>query len=120
SNAHLPTRNATPSLHSSHPPPSPHPFLFFLSSSPHPPHLHSFPARRSSDLQRLDSPEQIDVWNRTWAFFEKNLRPGAKVLLEKRDRKSPRLNSSHRTISYAVFCLKKKKKKETIADTDIN
>src|SRR5207248_11176534 len=27
------------------------------------------------------------------------------------DRKSTRLNSSHRTISYAVFCLKKKKKK---------
>src|SRR5207248_5650790 len=26
----------------------------------------------------------------------------------KRDRKSTRLNSSHRTISYAVFCLKKK------------
>src|SRR5437867_6749905 len=30
------------------------------------------------------------------------------------DRKSTRLNSSHRTISYAVFCLKKKKKKENI------
>src|SRR5207248_5196580 len=28
------------------------------------------------------------------------------------DRKSTRLNSSHRTISYAVFCLKKKKTKE--------
>src|SRR5437667_3099183 len=28
-----------------------------------------------------------------------------------RDRKSTRLNSSHITISYAVFCLKKKKKK---------
>src|SRR5207248_10921587 len=27
-----------------------------------------------------------------------------------KDRKSTRLNSSHRTISYAVFCLKKKKK----------
>src|SRR5207248_9295010 len=26
------------------------------------------------------------------------------------DRKSTRLNSSHRTISYAVFCLKKKKR----------
>src|SRR5437867_10507647 len=31
----------------------------------------------------------------------------------RRDRKSTRLNSSHRTISYAVFCLKKKKKKKT-------
>src|SRR5256885_4394217 len=29
------------------------------------------------------------------------------------DRKSTRLNSSHLVISYAVFCLKKKKKKET-------
>src|SRR5687768_12425038 len=29
------------------------------------------------------------------------------------DRKSTRLNSSHGYISYAVFCLKKKKKKET-------
>src|SRR5471032_437179 len=30
------------------------------------------------------------------------------------DRKSTRLNSSHITISYAVFCLKKKKKKHKI------
>src|SRR5258707_11226084 len=29
----------------------------------------------------------------------------------RRDRKSTRLNSSHANISYAVFCLKKKKKK---------
>src|SRR5256885_5467964 len=29
------------------------------------------------------------------------------------DRKSTRLNSSHLVISYAVFCLKKKKKKST-------
>src|SRR2546422_8694338 len=31
----------------------------------------------------------------------------------RRDRKSTRLNSSHGYISYAVFCLKKKKKKKT-------
>src|SRR5436309_6394803 len=31
---------------------------------------------------------------------------------EKEDRKSTRLNSSHVKISYAVFCLKKKKKNE--------
>src|SRR5205807_10012586 len=30
------------------------------------------------------------------------------------DRKSTRLNSSHLVISYAVFCLKKKKKKTTL------
>src|SRR5215211_8972703 len=32
----------------------------------------------------------------------------------RRDRKSTRLNSSHTVISYAVFCLKKKKKKYRI------
>src|SRR5437773_7625255 len=31
-----------------------------------------------------------------------------------RDRKSTRLNSSHITISYAVFCLKKKNKNQNI------
>src|SRR5947209_16396562 len=31
---------------------------------------------------------------------------------ERSDRKSTRLNSSHANISYAVFCLKKKKKKK--------
>src|SRR5690242_21386039 len=30
------------------------------------------------------------------------------------DRKSTRLNSSHMSISYAVFCLKKKKNKKTV------
>src|SRR5437588_9718991 len=34
-----------------------------------------------------------------------------------RDRKSTRLNSSHTVISYAVFCLKKKKKDTTQATT---
>src|SRR2546427_4236566 len=33
------------------------------------------------------------------------------LVLRERDRKSTRLNSSHSQISYAVFCLKKKKKK---------
>src|SRR5690242_21501916 len=32
--------------------------------------------------------------------------------LRRADRKSTRLNSSHMSISYAVFCLKKKKKKK--------
>src|SRR2546430_4836389 len=34
---------------------------------------------------------------------------------EARDRKSTRLNSSHSQISYAVFCLKKKKKRDKYA-----
>src|SRR3712207_7886229 len=35
------------------------------------------------------------------------------------DRKSTRLNSSHANISYAVFCLKKKKKKKSKAELNI-
>src|SRR3712207_8199842 len=35
------------------------------------------------------------------------------------DRKSTRLNSSHANISYAVFCLKKKKKYKTNTSTNI-
>src|SRR5437762_11482449 len=36
-------------------------------------------------------------------------RPRPRIALLAGDRKSTRLNSSHRCISYAVFCLKKKK-----------
>src|SRR2546429_2633124 len=36
-----------------------------------------------------------------------------------RDRKSTRLNSSHGYISYAVFCLKKKKHTSTVTDTSL-
>src|SRR2546422_3255074 len=38
---------------------------------------------------------------------------GERALSKGRDRKSTRLNSSHGYISYAVFCLKKKKKKNS-------
>src|SRR3712207_7846283 len=37
---------------------------------------------------------------------------GTSVVIENGDRKSTRLNSSHANISYAVFCLKKKKTKQ--------
>src|SRR5438094_1682863 len=47
---------------------------------------------------------QQPVWMDRVAFFL--LAVNGEIL----DRKSTRLNSSHRTISYAVFCLKKKKK----------
>src|SRR5690606_40299675 len=40
------------------------------------------------------------------------LRNGCAGYLANRDRKSTRLNSSHVKISYAVFCLKKKKNKK--------
>src|SRR5437879_11770090 len=42
------------------------------------------------------------------------LTAGLAALTLARDRKSTRLNSSHRCISYAVFCLKKKKKDSKI------
>src|SRR5688572_33246487 len=63
--------------------------------------LHSFPTRRSSDLRRdrlgVGDPERRRAGR---------VAPGAQALA---DRKSTRLNSSHSQISYAVFCLKKKK-----------
>src|SRR2546430_10211716 len=42
-----------------------------------------------------------------WILDPQRVKPGAK------DRKSTRLNSSHSQISYAVFCLKKKKKHQS-------
>src|SRR5438874_3768289 len=54
-------------------------------------------------LHHLKSREQQD---RTFSEVRRMLRPGGVFL----DRKSTRLNSSHVEISYAVFCLKKKKK----------
>src|SRR5437762_8782658 len=66
--------------------------------------LHSFPTRRSSDLHH----ESLLValgWTRLLKHQLVGFYPGSI------DRKSTRLNSSHRCISYAVFCLKKKKKK---------
>src|SRR5437868_14609529 len=87
----------------------------FLQPPPHPLFLHSFPTRRSSDLsswlQRL--PRTIPASRRVPSLLRKAPRsaetrrtrsPDAYL-----DRKSTRLNSSHVSISYAVFCLKKKK-----------
>src|SRR2546430_16179050 len=49
------------------------------------------------------------AWSRRiWAIVERT--EAAAPTTE--DRKSTRLNSSHSQISYAVFCLKKKKKKK--------
>src|SRR5699024_12614945 len=42
--------------------------------------------------------------------FVNGTRPGNQAVVDIADRKSTRLNSSHVSISYAVFCLKKKKK----------
>src|SRR5690625_6865257 len=46
----------------------------------------------------------------TMSVFAKRLKNGRSWSDEGLDRKSTRLNSSHVAISYAVFCLKKKKK----------
>src|SRR5690606_41381131 len=50
----------------------------------------------------------ISEWGPTTFFIDKGMEPDAEAFAE--DRKSTRLNSSHVKISYAVFCLKKKKK----------
>src|SRR5207253_5937968 len=103
-------------------------FCLFFSCYRPPRALHSFPTRRSSDLwlpgtvirseaQILVEPVRFD----NFAGVHLPLRiPDcfelAKCLYEfcpkhfRQDRKSTRLNSSHVAISYAVFCLKKKKK----------
>src|SRR5437867_6405733 len=70
----------------------------------------SFPTRRSSDLaekERAGRPRSPEIR----ALFFKSCGESFLLLQQQKnlDRKSTRLNSSHRTISYAVFCLKKKK-----------
>src|SRR5438445_8532828 len=81
--------------------------------------LHSFPTRRSSDLAVLVDAVRALVREQERRQIESLLEQdglderGIGQLLqeaENRDRKSTRLNSSHANISYAVFCLKKKKK----------
>src|SRR5207249_5123974 len=110
----------------------PHTLLLF-HSPPDPPPTPSFPTRRSSDLQHY-APLQVlllparqrdpqpprahaqahhrraeRAHSRGRARDRHGVRSPAREG-ECRDRKSTRLNSSHVSISYAVFCLKKKKK----------
>src|SRR5688572_32604330 len=84
--------------------------------------LHSFPTRRSSDLSRrvrrfhgphalLQPVNQREVISS--AAKERLAKMNVRLNEAREDRKSTRLNSSHSQISYAVFCLKKKKKKQT-------
>src|SRR5436305_15345740 len=82
------------------------PLLFFFYCPVAPRDLHSFPTRRSSDLLL---PYLVDdVADRPVALALR-LEPDD-VVAAVLDRKSTRLNSCHQIISYAVFCLKKKKK----------
>src|SRR5438876_7572623 len=90
--------------------------------------LHSFPTRRSSDL--MSGVIDIAVWilefryerdcticaytpsatlfTNTRSLTKSRLACTHRSCSRARDRKSTRLNSSHPSISYAVFCLKKK------------
>src|SRR2546422_11521040 len=70
----------------------------------------------TSMIQSCRYPERSDtkaIWRLSGAQVGSSFRPtevGCRTA-RVRDRKSTRLNSSHGYISYAVFCLKKKKKK---------
>src|SRR5690606_41529603 len=92
----------------------------------------SFPTRRSSDLTMTTTAVTSDTKASTTTLVSEladaAARPASSaastgttavtcqrvrhVRASVSDRKSTRLNSSHVKISYAVFCLKKKKKKE--------
>src|SRR5207244_12630124 len=71
-------------------------------------HLHSFPTRRSSDLEplHLNGAGELDVGQAGVRLLAALFRSDARR--PEQDRKSTRLNSSHQIISYAVFCLKQK------------
>src|SRR5688500_20117309 len=87
-----------------------------FSSYRHHRHLHSFPTRRSSDLTSIGITGSFKSPEIAPDVGELAARAGAAaglgVLFAPLDRKSTRLNSSHLVISYAVFCLKKKKIKK--------
>src|SRR2546422_7411326 len=65
--------------------------------------------RRSGSL-RFRGPRQPPLLPRLFLLAAAGIAVGAAASAAKSDRKSTRLNSSHGYISYAVFCLKKKKK----------
>src|SRR5699024_12446618 len=85
-------------------------------------YLHSFPTRRSSDLHRAlvfsqftsylrAVAAELDAQGIAYEYLDGSTRDRTKVIESfrtGRDRKSTRLNSSHVSISYAVFCVKKK------------
>src|SRR5690606_42014684 len=88
---------------------------------------HSFPTRRSSDLEAgkhvlcekpiamnaAEARELLAIRDRNGVMIGEAfmVRTHPQWVEARRDRKSTRLNSSHVKISYAVFCLKKKKHK---------
>src|SRR5205814_10366077 len=83
----------------------------FIQGDGHHRDLHSFPTRRSSDL-RSSRPRPTARPHSICLTLVSSPRPPT-ASDRSRDRKSTRLNSSHLGISYAVFCLKKKKTRST-------
>src|SRR3712207_8918762 len=67
-------------------------------------------AHRSRGDHGLGLARDREPDDRPGVSLRRCLELGALVRRGVRDRKSTRLNSSHANISYAVFCLKKKKK----------
>src|SRR5258708_29284581 len=67
-------------------------------------HLRGLRGRTRADQRRQDEKSRCNL---ALAHPDREVREG--------DRKSTRLNSSHQIISYAVFCLKKKKKQQLIS-----
>src|SRR5438034_8416652 len=88
--------------------------IFSLTTTSGSRDLSSFPTRRSSDLSNLLSTGRTRLTLKVIAPLAPRITkrggPGHDFWGHpNKDRKSTRLNSSHTVISYAVFCLKKKK-----------
>src|SRR5258707_8343018 len=94
-------------------------FFFFFLMIRRPPRSTLFPYTtlfRSSAYHKAGSLKWFERYRGYGFPVGCNLRD---LLIGDEDRKSTRLNSSHANISYAVFCLKKKKKNIKI-DTHTN
>src|SRR5436305_9660857 len=88
--------------------------LFFIFSNARPPPSTLFPyTTLFRSLYRMAVRRRLLEWT-TAAHTARALSRGSarRLAWVEIDRKSTRLNSSHVRISYAVFCLKKKKKKK--------
>src|SRR2546430_9338569 len=89
-------------------PPRPLLFFFFFFNDTATTEIYTLSLHDALPILRqpLDQPGKIELHRR--APVRRRLNRPDRV--RPRDRKSTRLNSSHSQISYAVFCLKKKKK----------
>src|SRR2546421_7688681 len=83
-------------------------FFFFFLMIRRPPRSTLFPYTTLFRSRTARMQHQVDVRERLQPGAEPRLGPADAL---GQDRKSTRLNSSHDQISYAVFCLKKKKPK---------